>query len=126
MTFEEALTAELSAVPELVGKIYPLDASNAPKAPYVVYISSEGEPTKGLDGFIGGQSVDVELNIIGATYSSMKELTRAVITILKSFELRQIGSEGPYIQELTYQKPVELYESAPKLHRCLIDFQVYF
>lgn len=126
MTFEEALTAELGAVPELADKIYPLDATNAPKAPYAVYISSEGVPTKGLDGFIGGQSVDVELNIIGATYSSMKELTRAVITILKSFELRQIGSEGPYIQELTYQKPVEIFEPAPKLHRCLIDFQVYF
>ncbi|WP_336774203.1 tail completion protein gp17 [Paenibacillus sp. MMO-58] len=126
MTFEEALTAELSAVPELADKIYPLDATNAPKAPYVVYESSYGVPTKSMNGYIGGKNVPVELNIICPTYGSMKQVTAAVIAVLESFEQRQIGSDGPYIQELTYETPVELYESAPKLHRCVIEFQVYY
>jgi hypothetical protein len=41
-------------------------------------------------------------------------------------EQRVIGTDGPYIQELTYEQPIELYEQNPNLYRCLIDFEVYF
>jgi hypothetical protein len=126
MTFDDALTAELSAVPELVDKIYPVDAADGPKAPYAVYRSREGKPIKSLDGAILGRSVVVELNLLCPSYTSMKHVLGEVLSILESFEQREIGSDGPYIQELNYEEPIELYDPATKLHQCVINFQAYF
>lgn len=125
MTFEAALVAELSAVPELAGKIFPLSANGAP-APYLVYVSSEGLPSKGLDGYGSSNNVAVMLNIMSYTYSGLKKITAEVLAILHTFEKRQLGEGGPFIQELTHQEPVEGYEPLPKLNRCVIEFNVYF
>jgi hypothetical protein len=56
----------------------------------------------------------------------MKAITKQVVTLLLSFEGRQIGADGPFIEAVEYQMPVEMYESQPDLHRCVIEFQVYF
>ncbi|WP_201009029.1 tail completion protein gp17 [Paenibacillus glycanilyticus] len=125
MTFEAALVAELSAVPELAGKIFPLSANGAP-APYLVYVSSNGLSAKGLDGYGTGKDVAVELNIMTSTYSELKMITASVLAILHTFEKRQLGTDGPFIQELTQQEPAEMYEPLPKLNRCSIRFNVYF
>ncbi|WP_127491546.1 tail completion protein gp17 [Paenibacillus glycanilyticus] len=125
MTFEAALVAELSAVPELQGKIFPLSANGAP-APYMVYVSSEGLPSKGLDGYSNGKDVAATLNIMCATYSELKKITANVLAILHTFEKRQLGESGPFIQELTHQGPVEMYEPLPKLNRCVIELRAFF
>ncbi|WP_336772302.1 tail completion protein gp17 [Paenibacillus sp. MMO-58] len=125
MTFEPALVAELSAVPELQGKIFPLSANGAP-APYLVYVSSEGLPSKGLDGYGSGKNVTVMLNIMSDTYSGLKTITANVLAILHTFEKRKIGEGGPFIQELTHQEPVEGYEPLPKLYRCVIELKAFF
>jgi len=132
MDFEAALTAELMTIPQLINKVFPLvapekDVNKEPlKAPYVVYSSSDGSRVKSLDGYQGLKKVDVELFVIASTYTNLKPLESAVIDKLISFELRSIGEDGPFIQEVTYEEPIEKYEPLPKLWRKIINFSVYF
>lgn len=129
LDFEAALAAELKTITALGGRVYPLDSPEATKhngVPYLIYASSEGLRDKSLGGYLKSKEVRGELNIITKRYGDMKAITRQVVALLIGFEGRQIGTGGPFIDELTYQMPVELYESQPDLRRCVIEFQVYF
>jgi len=129
MDFDEALIAELDSITALGGRIYPLFAPEATKhngVPYLIYASSEGLRDKSLDGYMLSKALQGELNIIARRYGDMKAITKQVVAILMSFEGRQIGTNGPYISEITYQAPVELYEPQPDLYRCLVEFTAYF
>lgn len=125
MEFEPALVIELGAIEGLSSKVFPLVATEGVPAPYIAYSSGAGLRDKTLNGYLSNKLIDVDLNIIAASYKEMKRITALVLDKVMSFESRVIGTDGPYVQELTYQKPVELYESLPKLYRCVIEFQVY-
>lgn len=125
MTFEEALTFELEQLPGLSESVYPVFEPGRAE-PYVVYQSSEGRRTKALDGYKEGRVVPCELHVIVKRYSELKQHVRDIIDALISFEGRIIGEDGPHVQEITYEEPVELYEEKPKLHRCVIEFEVYY
>lgn len=128
--FEAALRQEIvSAIPELGGRVYPLFAPEAVKkngVPYLIYGSSEGLRDKALDGYLDSKEVRGEINVIADRYADMKAITKKVVALLIGFEGRQIGADGPFIEAVEYQMPVEMYESQPDLHRCVIEFQVYF
>ncbi|MFD1176866.1 DUF3168 domain-containing protein [Paenibacillus puldeungensis] len=126
MDFEEALSVEIESIAGLSGKVYP-GFSPGKTAPYAVYLSSEGIRYKVLtNGYLGSLRADVTLNIIASKYKQLKQLTKAAINKLVSFEGRVIGTGGPFIDELTYEAPVELWEEEPKLFRCVIEFTVYY
>jgi len=130
MNFEPALAQELKSIAALENRIFPLTAPETSfdlTKPYLIYGSSEGLRTKEIsNGYQSGKTVRGELNVIAPRYSEMKSITAEVIDLLVGMELRHIGTNGPFIQELTYEEPVELYEDQPKLYRCVIDFEVYF
>jgi len=132
MLFEDAMIEELNRIPEITGKVFPLEAprlgsdQNPVRAPYVIFVSSEGRRTSSLDGFHASKVADLELNIVGATYPEMKSITRQVIDVVLGFQQRVIGTDGPYIQEVIYEAPNELYESAAKLHRSVLNIEFYF
>ena len=129
MDFEPALVQELKTISALQNRIYPLEAPEATAGngvPYLIYGSSEGLRDKTLGGYLDSKEVRAELNIIAARYSDMKAITKQVVALLISFEGRQIGTNGPFIGELTYQAPVEIYESQPDLYRCVVEFSAYF
>jgi hypothetical protein len=129
MSFEPALAHELKTIPELQNRVYPLDAPEATKhngVPYLIYASSEGLRDKTLGGYLDSKEVRAELNVIAARYGDMKAIAKKVVALIVDMEGRQIGTDGPFIEEITYQMPVELYESQPDLYRCVIDFEVYF
>ncbi|WMT42848.1 DUF3168 domain-containing protein [Paenibacillus sp. D2_2] len=127
MDFEAALTMELKTISDVQNRVYPLNAPEKTANPYIIYGSSEGQRTNTItDGYLLDKSVEGEINIIAAKYAVMKQVTRQVIDILISFNQRVIGSGGPYIDEMTYEKPVELYESNVSLYRCVVDFKAYF
>lgn len=129
MDFEPALVQELMTIIELQGRIYPLTAPEANAGqgvPYLVYGSSEGLRDKTLGGYLKSKRVRGEINIIAKRYAVMKAITKQVVALLISFEGRQLGVDGPFVEELTYQEPVEIYESQPNLERCVIEFEVYF
>jgi hypothetical protein len=126
VSFETALRDELFTIPELAGKVHPLNAPEGTKAPYLVYLSSEGLQDKTLQGYLATKEVSCELNILHSSYANLKALTANVLTVLRSFQSRTIGTNGPYIQDITYEEPVELYEELIKQYRCNINIQVYF
>lgn len=126
MNFEEALTVELEQIPSLNQKVFP-GIMPGKSAPYIAYLSSEGVQMKELGiGYTEGKTVEFTINIVTQKYGELKSLSRAVLQKLISFQSRVIGTDGPFIQEFTYTKPVELYEPEPKLYRCVIDCEVYF
>ncbi|MBD0381286.1 tail completion protein gp17 [Paenibacillus sedimenti] len=127
--FEEAMTEEFETITALGGRVYPVfapEANAGQGVPYLIYTSSAGVRTKTQDGYQTGREVRGELNVITARYADLKTLVNAVIEKFISFAQRSIGTDGPYIQEVTYEQPVELYEPEPKLHRCVIEFEVYY
>lgn len=124
MTFEESLANELEVI---LNNIYPLNAPEGTKAPYVIYTSSEGKNVKCLNGFLNNKEVSCELDLIHNTYSDMKTLAKQVITKVKTFENRVIGTNGPFISELTFDDDSpELYEDQIKKYRKIISFKVNF
>lgn len=127
--FEEALTQEMKTIVALGGRVYPAAAPEATAGqgvPYLIYLSSPGLRTKTQDGYQARRVVRGELNVIASRQSDLTALGESVIDMLLSFERRKIGADGPFIQEVLYEQPVELYEPEPKLYRYLIDFEVYF
>lgn len=129
MNFETALEQELKTIAAFEGRVYPLVAKETKAkngVPYLIYSSSEGLRTKSIGGYQTGKTVSGEINVVAARYEDIKAITASVIDLLVTMEQRTISTGGPYIQEFTYEEPVELYEEAPKLYRCLIDYDVYF
>jgi hypothetical protein len=118
MNFEEALYIELNAITALNGNIFPLNADTDTKPPYLVYVSSEGEQERTLDGYVISKEVKCELHILNDTYFGLKDLTKQVISLIDTFQRRTIGGAGGvYIQSATYEKVHEQY--VPELLQCL-------
>lgn len=126
MNFDEALRDELGSISELINRVFPLKAKEGMKAPYIVYVSSEGIQDKSFQGYLDSKTVDCEINILHDSYGNMKSLTKEVLAKIISFQDRSIGENGPFIQNVTYERPVELYEKEISLYRCVIDIKVRF
>lgn len=125
MSFEEALVAEL-AVGDLANKAFMLNAPEGTKAPYVICIAGDGLPDLTMEGYQATKWVNSEVNVIHATAKQLKALVPIVLTKLRSFQGRTIGTGGPFINLITHEEPVELYEPEAKLYRCHIRFKVHF
>ncbi|MOA47395.1 hypothetical protein D3C78_1700250 [compost metagenome] len=64
--------------------------------------------------------------MIAPKYAVMKQVTRKVIDLLISMNQRVIGTNGPYINEMSYEEPTELFEHEVSLYRCVIGFKTYY
>lgn len=127
MTFEEALGKELEGIEGLSEKVFPLNAKEGTKAPYLIYVSSEGLYNKDLEGYQDTKEVSCEVNTLNTRYDNMKALGKAVFNKLKSFEGREIGIDGPYIQEVIFDDNCpEVYEEQVKLYRKIINVRFYY
>ncbi|WP_066316960.1 DUF3168 domain-containing protein [Bacillus sp. FJAT-29814] len=126
MNFEEALRAEFETIPGLSNKIFPLAAPEGEKAPFLIYVSSDGIPDKSLQGYLSTREVVCEIYILHDSYASMKALTKAVVAKIISFQGRVIGENGPFIQNATYDDPVKRYEKEISLYRSAFDLRVKF
>jgi hypothetical protein len=125
IAFETALKEELSTIPELANKVYPLNASRDVAAPYLVYLTNSGLPDKTLDGYLESKEVVCELNVIHPTYGGMKALSNSVLMVILSFIGRGIGTgQFPVVQDVAYDT-VEIHEPEIKAFRCNIQFQVF-
>lgn len=122
MNFEEALRVELSTI---CNKVFPLNAPEGTKSPFIVYVSSEGIQDKSLDGYLNSKEVECGINILHSNYPGMKDITRNVIEKLKTFQSRVIG-EGPFIQNVTYENVDEFFDHEIALYRCVLNIKVKF
>ncbi len=125
MVFEEALVNELEAVDGLVGRVFPLNATEGTEPPFIIYVSSEGEKEQALDGFYNLTTVTCEIHVIDTSYESLKGITKSVLDRVRSFYGRAIGIDGPVIKSVTLDNPVEGAEEE-NIIRCAFDFTVRF
>lgn len=122
---EEALRYELNKISELENKIFPTNAPEGQKEPYLVYITSN-KPLRDLDGITEEKECNVILNIFSNSYSEMKEIVKKVEDIIFKFPLRNIGDIPIYVQDINNIDISERYEEELKLKRGIIAFTIYY
>lgn len=122
---EKALRYELNKVSELENKIFPMNAPEGQKPPYLVYITRK-KPLKDLDGVTEDKECYLILNILCSSYSQMKDITKKIEDIIIKFPLKSIGGGILYIQDIDITDISESYEDQLKLHRGIIPFTVYY
>jgi hypothetical protein len=125
VTFEESLRAELNIIAGLTNKIYPLNAPDGTRPAYVIYSVSRAINDKTLTGFLPTKEMRVELNVVDFTYAGMKSLVEQVMTVIKSFPHRKIGTNGSYVQNVTQDGYVELYEGQVGWYRCNVEYIIH-
>ncbi|MCR1822000.1 hypothetical protein [Terrisporobacter muris] len=122
---EQALRYELNKINELENKIFPTNAPEGQKAPYLVYISNN-KYLKDLDGVTKDRECYLILNVLCNSYSEMKNITKKIENIINKFPLTRIGKENLYIQDITLSDISESYEEQLKLQRGIIPFTIYY
>lgn len=122
---EKALKYELNKVSELKNRIFPMNAPEGQKPPYLVYITSK-RLLKDLDGVTENKECYLILNVLCSSYSQMKDISKKIEDIITKFQLRTIGEENLYIQDVDLSDITENYEEQLKLHRGIIPFTVYY
>ena len=122
---ETALRYELiKAIPELENQIYPTNAPEGSKGPYLVYSRITTRKIKTLQGLIGKEYLSYMFSIMATRYGDMKRITKQVENLLISLPGQQIGDF--YIEDLDINNITEQYEHELKVNRGIIDFTIYF
>jgi hypothetical protein len=124
MNFEEALVVEFNLILGLENKVFPLRATEGIDPPFLLYISSDGEQLQTLTGFHESIAITCEIHVIANYYAELKQLTKAVIESIKSFQGRVIGIDGPLIKSVFYEQPTEMYEPEVRFYRASFDLRV--
>jgi hypothetical protein len=125
LDFEQALYIELTSVTG-IGEVFPLNVIEGTKAPYCVYESSIGMEEKTLDGYTSSMEMDCTLYIIQSSYAELKQVSRNVLDLLKSFQSRKIGDpdDGVMVYDFSYENIKELYDPETFLYQNTIGFTV--
>jgi hypothetical protein len=124
MMFEQALKYELSTIPELQNKIFPLNVTEGTNTPYLVYESSEGERDQTLQGYDSTKEIECGINIVADSYKVLKDLEIKVLDVILSFFGRTIGTQGLYIYQLSYDAPEELYSETIRKFICSFEIRI--
>lgn len=122
---EKALRYELNKIQEIEDKIYPTNAPEGEKSPYLVYITSK-KPLKDLNGIKENRDCYVMLNVLCSSYAEMKNILKKVENMVISLALRNIGKDNLYIKDISITDISETYEEKLKLQRGIIGFTVYY
>lgn len=124
---EKALRYELEqAIPELIGNIYPTNAPESSKRPYLVYARITTRHVKTLDGYTGKHALGFMFNVMASKYADMKALAEKVEAFLIALPRTNIGENNLQIEDLEINNISEAYEFELKVNRGIIDFTIYF
>lgn len=126
MDFEQALRAELVTITNLQNKVFPLNAPEGTSTPFLIYQKTNTAIIKTMDGTSYTRNALYEIDLIARTYSDLQTLMVAVKNKLISFQGRTIGTNGSYIQNVTIENIVELYEPQPLYYRLNLEARFYF
>lgn len=126
MDFEQALKSELCSIASISNKIFPMYAPESTPTPFVIYHKSRVDLIKTLDGTSKTRDGNYSIDIIANNYADLQNAFLSVKNKLVSFELRNIGTNGPFIQMITIDTITELFEDVPKLYRANIEFRAFY
>jgi hypothetical protein len=123
---EEGLTVELAAITGLAGKVFPVMAAQGTKAPYLAYTLGSNDRVNTLSGHASLVQSQYQLDLYHSTYASLKTLKKLVIANIKTYDLRNIGVSGPFVQQVKIITDFDTYEDALELHKGIIEFDIYY
>lgn len=117
---------ELNEIPEIHNKIFPTNAPEGEKAPYLVYFKYDYNPLKTFEGIKRNVESAYLLNILCSSYEQLHGLTKKVKEHVMTFPLRTIGTENIYVQDINIRNVAETYENELKLYRSIIDIEISY
>lgn len=92
------IVTQLESITAITGKIFPVDAPESQKMPYVTYALENSDEKKSHEGYRGLFIDTFAFDIISKRADEVKTITKAIRDKLKSIEKTNIGV---YIQEVT-------------------------
>ena len=111
-------------IPELKDEIYPTNAPERAKRPYLVYTRINTKKVKTLQGTTNKEYLSYMFSVMATRYSEMKSLTKKVEDLLISLPGTTMGNF--YIEDIDINNVTEQYEHELKVNRGIIDFTIYF
>jgi hypothetical protein len=126
MDFEQAFHAELSSITGLQGKVFPAYVPESITPPFLIYYKSLGEIIKTLDGTSQTRNGLYEVDLLAKNYSEIQQLFEAIKAKVLSFVGRTVGGSNIYVQDVTIESFIELFEDKVKLYRMNAEIRIYF
>lgn len=126
MELHEAIKIELESASGLSGKVFPLNAPEGALTPYCTYKQSGSERENGLFGMVPLMKCEFQFDAYHISYNSLESIKKSLIQLIKTFNQRNIGGSGPYIQQVEILNDFEAYESNIKLYRGIIELNLYY
>jgi len=125
---EPALRYELvQAIPELNNQIFPTNAPEGAKGPYLVYARISTDETKTLEGYTGNGAISYMFSIMAKKYEDMVRVRQQVKQLLLSLPKTWIGKDSSiFVEDLSINNITEQYEHELGVNRGIIDFTIYY
>jgi len=125
---ETALRYELvQAIPELNNLIFPTNAPEGAKGPYLVYARISTDETKTLEGYTGNGAISYMFSIMAKKYADMVRVRQQVKQLLLSLPKTGIGKDSSiFVEDLSINNITEQYEHELGVNRGIIDFTIYY
>ena len=125
MDLEQGLTIELSALPGLEKKVFPIVAAQGTEAPYITYVLGSSERTSDLLGNVDLIKSQYQLDLYHPTYAGLKAFKKTVLQRFITFNMRNLAGIGPFVQQAEIVNDYETYEFEVKLYRGIIEFEIH-
>jgi len=125
---ETALRYELvQAIPELNNQIFPTNAPEGAKGPYLVYARISTDETKTLEGYTRNGAISYMFSIMAKKYSDVVDMRNKVKELLLSLPKTWIGKDSSiFVEDLSINNITEQYEHELGVNRGIIDFTIYY
>ena len=107
-----------------IGFVFPTNAPEGSRKPYLVYTRINTTKVKTLDGMTGQEYLSYMFSIMATRYGDMKRITKKVEDLLISLPGRTIGNF--HIEDIDINNITEVYEHELKVNRGIIDFTIYY
>lgn len=104
-------------------KVYPTNAPEGEKTPYLVYFCREKE-SKTLEGYEGLYISNIVLNIMTKTFGEANVKKEALKEILKHLTSTKLGVF--FLQEVSFEEIEIIYENELNVYRGIIPITIYF
>ena len=123
---EEALCYELSKIPEFKGEIYPTNIPKGTQPPFLIYILSNFNQERCLDGYLPDEDKSFLLNVMAKEYEEMKNLTQTVKEMVQGWVNTSIGEVPIYVEDVEIINMTDTYENEIELYRGILDIKIYY
>lgn len=125
MDLEAGLKIELT-VTELESKVFPDNAPEGTKTPYLTYSHDSSDHQCELQGYNSSRSDNYVIEVFHERKSTVISLKKSIVSKLKAMWEKNIALSGPYIQQLEILNDFETYEDAVKLYKGVVEINIYY